>query len=755
MIIANRNISLSSVAFLLPWLLAATMFAQGDPPARVARLSYTKGTVSLQPSGATDWSQATQNYTVTTGDRIFADQGGEAELQAGPFAVRLSESTDLTIANLNDQIMQLGLAQGTIRVSVYQLPSGNSVEVDTPNGALTLQEAGDYRVATNPTDGSTLVTVNSGSLQVTGGDVAQTVGSGQAVRLTGTDPIQIASVSSPRQDNFDQWSADRDRRRTSSVSAQYVNPGTPGYDDLDSSGRWQQDPQNGPVWYPSGVASNWVPYRNGHWAWVDPWGWTWVEDEPWGFTPFHYGRWSYVGSRWGWLPGPFDEQPYYAPALVAFVGGSGFSVGLGFGGGGGIQAWFPLGWGEPYFPSYGYSGDYLRRVNSANIRNVTNISNITNINNINSINYANRRGATTAVPTSVFNSGQAVGRRTVPVTAQQVAKGQIIARPVATPTQNAVVGGRPATAPARIASAGRLAPTATGHRPSASTPVAIQRAPLITKITPPATRTPSSSPRMVTPPPARNTPATAYNAPGRAPRTSPPLITRMAPPTRNAAGSPARTSQPPPTRNNAHTANNAPAGLPRTSPPLITRSTPPTRSVAGGSSRTPFAPLIRTTPPAGNNAPGGAPRTSPPLITRTALPTRSVAGSPTRTSLPPPTRNNAPSGLQRTSQPPITRSAPPTRSVASSPTRTSLPPPTRNNAPSGPQRTSPPPITRSAPRPSNVASNPQPRMPQNPAPRSAPAPQRAAPAPQRAGPTPQREAAPRPAPPAKETERPR
>ncbi|HEV2494816.1 MAG TPA: DUF6600 domain-containing protein, partial [Terriglobia bacterium] len=468
MIIANRKVSLSLVAFLLPWLLAATVFAQGDPPARVARLSYTKGTVSLQLSGATDWSQATLNYTVTTGDRIFADQGSEAELEAGPFALRLSESTDLTIANLNDQIMQLGLAQGTIRVSVYQMPSGNSVEVDTPNGALTLEGAGDYRVDTNPADGSTLVAVNSGSLQVTGGDVAQTVGSGQAVRLTGTNPIQIASVSQPRQDGFDQWSADRDRRVTASASARYVGRNMPGYEDLDNSGRWQDDSQNGPVWYPSNVASDWVPYRNGHWAWADPWGWTWVEDEPWGFAPFHYGRWSQYGSRWGWQPGPVIEQPYYAPALVAFVGGSGFSVGFGFGGGGGIQAWFPLGRGEPYFPSYGYSGDYLSRVNSTNIRNVTNISTITNINNINTINYANRQVATTAVPTAVFDSGQAVARQAIRVSAQQVAKGQIIARPVATPTQSAMVGGRPAPAPARLASSQRLA-IATGPRLSPST----------------------------------------------------------------------------------------------------------------------------------------------------------------------------------------------------------------------------------------------------------------------------------------------
>ena len=106
-----------------------------DPPARVARISYLKGSVSLPVSGDTGWSEATLNYPVTTGDRLYTDPDSRAELQVGRFAVRFSESTDLTLTNLTDDFMQLGLAQGTIRVSVYQLPSGDSIEVDTPSGA--------------------------------------------------------------------------------------------------------------------------------------------------------------------------------------------------------------------------------------------------------------------------------------------------------------------------------------------------------------------------------------------------------------------------------------------------------------------------------------------------------------------------------------------------------------------------------------------------------------------------------------------
>ncbi len=42
---------------------------------------------------------------------------------------------------------------------------------------------------------------------------------------------------------------------------------------------------NGTVWYPQSVPTNWAPYRDGHWAYVAPWGWTWIDDAPWGFNP--------------------------------------------------------------------------------------------------------------------------------------------------------------------------------------------------------------------------------------------------------------------------------------------------------------------------------------------------------------------------------------------------------------------------------------------------------------------------------------
>ena len=131
---------------------------------------------------------------------------------------------------------------------------------------------------------------------------------------------------------------------------QYVSPDMGGYEDLNANGDWRNTPDYGPVWTPR-VASGWTPYHDGRWAWVEPWGWTWIDDEPWGFAPFHYGCWAYINNSRGWCPGPVAARPYYAPALVAFVGGGGFGIGVSVGGGGGLVGWFPLGPREAYYPS--------------------------------------------------------------------------------------------------------------------------------------------------------------------------------------------------------------------------------------------------------------------------------------------------------------------------------------------------------------------------------------------------------------------
>lgn len=440
-----RNFCLLAVVILLLPLLTVPAFADNDdPPSVVARISYLNGNVSFEPSGENEFAQASMNYPVTTGDRLYTDQGSRAEFETGHLAVRLSDNTDITVTNLSDQFLQFGLSQGTARFTAYNLPEDQAIEIDTPNGAFTVVRSGSYRVETFPDSDTTFVTVNSGELQIGGPDDGSSIRAGQSVRLTGSNPPQIEYVSAPGRDDFDQWCGDRDQRFSRSRSSQYASQ-VPGYEDLDDYGRWEPAQDYGQVWYPTAVPAGWVPYRYGHWAWVDPWGWTWVEDEPWGFAPFHYGRWVVINSRWGWVPAPpVARRACYAPALVAFVGGGGFSLSVRVGGG--VQAWFPLGPNEPYYPPYHHSDVYLRQVNVTNVRNVTVINNTINVRTTN-ITYVNQRVAMTAVPSETFRSSQPVARQVVAIRADEAVRATVIEHPDVHPDARAVVGGAAQTHP--------------------------------------------------------------------------------------------------------------------------------------------------------------------------------------------------------------------------------------------------------------------------------------------------------------------
>jgi len=462
---ASKTGAIASMLAVVPVFFAATANAQDysstqDPPAYVARIGYTQGNVSYLQSGSDEWAEGLSNYPMSSGDRLYCDQDSRAEIGAGSVDVRMWSNTDVTLTNLTDQYEQLGLAAGSIRVRIYGMNPGSTVEVDTPNGSAVITQPGDYRFDVFDQNGGADAVVNAGSLQITGPNgLNQEVDGGQAVQMAGTDPIELFPVGLPPFDDLDQWSIGRDHQILNSQSAQYVSREMPGYADLDAAGSWAPTPDYGPVWYPTGLAVGWRPYSTGHWAYVVPWGYTWIDDAPWGYAPFHYGRWAVIGGRWGWAPGPPAVVPVYSPALVAFVGGPGISIGIGFGGG--VAAWFPLGIGEPFTPWYHASPAYARQVNVTNV-NITNIHNttiinnyntyITNtrtVNNINQLNtnvtYANR-AQVTAVPAAAMSSGGSVTRAAVKLTPQQqqtLASAPVHAAPSAPAPTRPLLAARP------------------------------------------------------------------------------------------------------------------------------------------------------------------------------------------------------------------------------------------------------------------------------------------------------------------------
>jgi hypothetical protein len=423
-------------------ILAFSGIASADPPSRVARLGYMSGAVSFSPAGDDDWVQATLNRPLTTGDRVWADAGARAEMQIGGAAVRLSASTDLSILNLDDQIAQLQLTQGVLNVHVRRFAPGQMIEVDTPNLAFTLRQPGSYRVEVDPDGDGTTIVVRSGQGEVYGEGASYVIDARQPYRFTGTGLREYQYVSAPGPDDFDRWSNDRDRMYDNSATARYVSQDVVGYADLDAYGRWESDPSYGYVWVPTRVRTGWAPYYDGHWVWVDPWGWTWVDDAPWGFAVSHYGRWAHRPGGWCWVPGPVQTRAYYAPALVAFVGGPNFQISITSGSVGGV-AWFPLAPREVYRPAYQVSRGYFQNINVSNtVVNTTIINNYYNTTNVTNVVYANRSvpGAVVAVPKTALLESRSVSREALRVRDETLVNRPVAIAPSVAPTERSVRG---------------------------------------------------------------------------------------------------------------------------------------------------------------------------------------------------------------------------------------------------------------------------------------------------------------------------
>jgi hypothetical protein len=416
---ARKAVLLVGLAALLNFVAPrAQADEQKDPPTRVARISFVDGSVSFQPGGEGDWGNAAKNRPVTVGDKIWADKDSRAELQAGQASIHLGSMTALSFLNLDENIIQMRLAEGSLSFRVRELREGDTYEVDAPNLAFIVKQAGAFRLDVTETGDATRVTVLRGEGEVAAAGKTYPVHAGERAEFKGTDNIQYNTEAAPGPDGLDSWAEQRDLREENSDSAKYVSRDAVGYSDLDDNGTWSQTPDNGPVWYPNDVSPDWAPYSEGSWNWVAPWGWTWVGYEPWGFAPYHYGRWNYYGGRWGWYPGVYVGYPIYGPAFVGFFGG-GFGFGVG---------WFPLGCGEPFYPWFRHSPGFYNRINIRNTYfrnpgilnpNIHN-ANFVNAHNVNAVTVANR---------NAFVNGQAIHGSATRLTAASLKGAQVANSP--------------------------------------------------------------------------------------------------------------------------------------------------------------------------------------------------------------------------------------------------------------------------------------------------------------------------------------
>src|ERR1043165_721629 len=112
-----RMISLIVPALLAAAPTASPAWAQQEPPARVGRVAVVAGELGFHEPGETSWSKASLNYPVAAGESFWTDPKSRAELRIGSRSIAINGNTEVAVAKLDQQVMQLALRQGRARAA--------------------------------------------------------------------------------------------------------------------------------------------------------------------------------------------------------------------------------------------------------------------------------------------------------------------------------------------------------------------------------------------------------------------------------------------------------------------------------------------------------------------------------------------------------------------------------------------------------------------------------------------------------------
>ena len=148
---------------------AATDPSPAEPAARRTppRLSFVQGEVSFWRPGADDWAVARINTALEAGDNLYTGAGANLEVQVGPMAfLRAGEQTQLGLEDQEPDFLQLKVTSGHAALDVRQLDPGQTVELDTPNAAVSIERPGYYRVDVTA-DSTALISRRGGHATVT------------------------------------------------------------------------------------------------------------------------------------------------------------------------------------------------------------------------------------------------------------------------------------------------------------------------------------------------------------------------------------------------------------------------------------------------------------------------------------------------------------------------------------------------------------------------------------------------------------
>lgn len=310
-------------------LAAAThVSAQENSHARIVRLSFAEGTVSVQRPDVSTWATAPVNtplqegYTLSTGKDSFAEVEFENASTARIGENSLLEFNELALTPAGGKVNRLTLHQG---YGTFHVTPGRDDVYEVKVADATLVPDGKSEFRADLDQEHLRVEVFKGSVAFSGPNGSEKLSKNKVLEFeSGSDEAYSISHGITT-DSWDDWVAERDElqaeNRPPSVYSSQVGPTYYGWSDLYGYGSWTYFPRLGYGWFPD-VGYGWSPFTLGRWVWYPGFGYTWISYEPWGWLPYHYGNWYFEPQfGWFWVPGAFGA---WCPALVTWYQGPGW-----------------------------------------------------------------------------------------------------------------------------------------------------------------------------------------------------------------------------------------------------------------------------------------------------------------------------------------------------------------------------------------------------------------------------------------------
>src|SRR5262249_3216145 len=157
------------------------------------------GRLTVRAPGDDDWSEASLNYPVSAGMSFTTSPGGRAEMQFGGTILRLDGRTAITVIDLDQDSLRVGVEDGSVDVRTRILFDNEEIGFETDHASITVLEAGGYRIDAGVGSEPARVVAFSGRAEVETSRGRETVHTNDAVEANASGmvrhvPADVASI---------------------------------------------------------------------------------------------------------------------------------------------------------------------------------------------------------------------------------------------------------------------------------------------------------------------------------------------------------------------------------------------------------------------------------------------------------------------------------------------------------------------------------------------------------------------------------